>query len=74
MNAEEPAQNPRLNNRIVDDVNTDTTQPFADDRFDAIICRVSVESLLQPVTVVREPGRKLKPGAPVFAVRAVAAC
>ena len=73
MNTEELAQNPRLDSRIVHDVNADTALPFDDDRFDAIICRVSVESLLQPVTVVREPGRKLKPGAPVFAVRAVAA-
>lgn len=62
MNADELAQNPRLHSRVVHDVNTVSTLPFDENRFDVIICTVSVEYLLRPVDVCRELGRILKPG------------
>jgi len=48
---------------VVHNVNTETALPFEDNRFDAVICTVSVEYLLKPVEVCRELGRVLKPGA-----------
>ena len=63
MNADELAQNPRLEHRVVHDVNTGRALPFDDNRFDAVICTVSVEYLVKPVAVFRELGRVLKPGA-----------
>lgn len=63
MNADELAQNPRLHHRVVHDVNTAPVLPFEDNRFDAVICTVSVEYLVKPVAVFRELGRVLKPGA-----------
>ena len=62
MNADELAQNPRLHTRIQQDVNTVSTLPFDDNRFDVIICTVSVEYLVRPVDVCRELGRILTPG------------
>ncbi len=63
MNAEELAQNPRLDERIVHDLNAQPELPFPDNSFDAAICSVSIEYLIQPVAVLRELGRVLKPGA-----------
>ena len=63
MNAAELAQNPRLDSRVVHDVNAVPALPFDDNQFDAIICTVSVEYLVKPVDVFRELGRILKPGA-----------
>lgn len=63
MNAEELAQNPRLDERIIHDLNAQPELPFPDNRFDAAICSVSIEYLIQPVAVLRELGRVLKPGA-----------
>jgi SAM-dependent methyltransferase len=65
MNAEELAQNPRLAERIVQDLNTQAVLPFADRHFDAVICTVSVEYLVEPAAVFSELARVLKPGAPL---------
>ena len=62
MNAEELAQNPRLDERIVHDLNATPVLPFPDNRFDVAMCSVSIEYLVQPVAVLRELGRVLKPG------------
>jgi len=66
MNAEELAQNPQLGERILHDLNQDPRLPFPDRRFDAAVCSVSVEYLTQPVEVLRELGRVLRPGAPAI--------
>jgi hypothetical protein len=62
MNAEELERNPQLSERVTHDVNANTRLPFTDKLFDAVVCTVSVEYLVQPVTVFRELGRILKPG------------
>lgn len=64
MNAEELAANPLLAKRCVHDLNFEPRLPFADARFDAAVCTVSVEYLTQPIEVFREVARVLKPGAP----------
>jgi hypothetical protein len=64
MNAQELNENPRLQERVVQDLNKDARLPFADAGFDAAFCSVSVEYLVKPVEVFREVARVLKPGAP----------
>jgi SAM-dependent methyltransferase len=65
MNKEELEQNPRLNDYVVHDVNKLGTLPFDDTQFDACLCTVSVEYLVDPLTVFSELARVLKPGAPL---------
>jgi hypothetical protein len=65
MNAHELEQNPRLDQRVVHDVNQDPRLPFDDQSFDAVICTASVEYLVQPVEVFRELARVVRPGGPV---------
>lgn len=64
MNAAELAANPRLTDRIVQDLNTDPALPFADGSFDGAGLCVSVQYLQRPVEVFREVRRVLRPGAP----------
>jgi SAM-dependent methyltransferase len=64
LNAEELAQNPRLSTRVVHDVNAFPRLPFADRSFDAVVCTVSVEYLIEPVALFCEVARVLQPGAP----------
>jgi SAM-dependent methyltransferase len=66
MNNEELAENPRLDERVVHDLNAQPELPFPDNSFDVAICSVSIEYLVQPVAVLRELGRVLKPGAPAI--------
>lgn len=67
MNAAEMAANDRLTDCVIADLNSDRPLPFADARFDAAICTVSIDYLTDPVRVIREVGRVLRPGAP-FAI------
>ena len=60
------AFNAQLADRVIHDLNVETTPPFADRQFDAVICTASVEYLTNPVAVFREFGRILKPGAPAI--------
>ena len=62
LNGEELAANPRLGRRVIHDLNADPRLPFADGQFDAVVCTVSVEYLVQPGTVFSEAARVLRPG------------
>ncbi len=62
MNAAELAANPLLGERLVHDLNLDPRLPFADECFDAVVCTVSVEYLIQPFAVFAEVRRVLRPG------------
>jgi hypothetical protein len=62
MNAEELAANPRLDRRFVQNLNRDPTLPLADASLDAAMICVSVQYLQQPVAVLREIRRTLRPG------------
>jgi len=66
MNADELARNPRLSSKVIQDINLQTSLPFDDRQFDAVICSASVEYLTEPLAVFRELGRVLKPGAPAI--------
>jgi SAM-dependent methyltransferase len=65
MNAEELAANPRLTEWVVHDLNRDPHLPYGDAEFDGAGICVSVDYLTQPVAVLREAGRVLRPGAPL---------
>ena len=62
MNAAEMAANPRLAGHQVHDLNLQPQLPFADASFDAVICSLSVEYLVQPFEVFAEAARVLRPG------------
>lgn len=62
MNAEELAANPALNESVVHDLNVQPVLPFETGSFDAVICTVSVEYLVEPLAVFAEVARVLKPG------------
>jgi SAM-dependent methyltransferase len=63
MNAVELDENPRLTERVVQDLNRDATLPWPDATFDGAVVTVSVQYLTHPIDVFAEVGRVLKPGA-----------
>ncbi len=65
MNQEELAANPRLADRVVQDLNLNPRLPFEDREFDAAAMCVSVDYLTRPVEVFRECRRVLAPGGPL---------
>jgi SAM-dependent methyltransferase len=62
MNADELARNPRMDDYVVHDLNADTRLPFPAEAFDAVICSLSIEYLVEPFAVLAEVARVLKPG------------
>ncbi len=65
MNAAELRANPRLTSRAVQDLNQAPALEFADNEFDGAAICVSIDYLTQPVAVLRELARVLRPGAPL---------
>ena len=65
LNAEELAANPRLDRHWVQDLNADPHLPLDDDSLDGAAICVSVQYLQQPVIVLSDLRRVLRPGAPV---------
>jgi len=65
MNQVELDGNPRLHERIVQNLNRVPELPFADGEFDGAGICVSVQYLTRPVAVFRELGRVLRLGAPL---------
>jgi len=60
MNATELEANPILNSHVVHDLNKEPTLPFDDCEFNAVVCSLSIEYLLNPVAILRECSRILK--------------
>jgi SAM-dependent methyltransferase len=65
MNAAELAANPRLARWFVQNLNRDLVLALADKSFDAAMICVSIQYLQQPIAVLREVRRILRPGAPL---------
>jgi SAM-dependent methyltransferase len=65
MNERELAKNPRLDEFVVQNLNTNPRLPFGDAGFDGCGICVSIDYLTRPVEVLREVGRVLKVGSPV---------
>ncbi len=62
MNAEELAHNTQAASWVRHDLNRDPVLPFDADRFDAVVCCVSVDYLTRPLEVFDEVHRVLRPG------------
>jgi SAM-dependent methyltransferase len=62
LNAEEMAANPVLAEYRVHDLNRRPELPFGDGEFDAVICSLSVEYLVEPFAIFAEVARVLRPG------------
>jgi SAM-dependent methyltransferase len=67
MNRQELDANPRLSERVLQDLNLDAELPWPDAQFDVVICTASIEYLLDPAAVAAQVRRVLKPGG-VFVV------
>src|SRR6266436_5612103 len=65
MNAAELAANPRLDRWFLQNLNRDTRLPLADAGVDAAMICVSIQYLQQPIAVLRDVRRVLRPGAPL---------
>jgi hypothetical protein len=62
MNEEELAANPRYERRFVQDLNENPNLPLADETVDAAAICVSIQYLADPVAVLGEVRRVLRPG------------
>ena len=65
MNAAELAANKRLARWSVQNLNRDPSLPLADASVDAAMICVSVQYLAEPVALLREVARVLRPGGPI---------
>jgi hypothetical protein len=65
MNATELAANPRLSRWFTQNLNRDPRLPLPDSSLDAAMICVSVQYLQQPVAVLRDVVRVLRPGSPL---------
>jgi hypothetical protein len=65
MNATELAANPRLTRWFMQNLNRETRLPLADASIDAAMVCVSIQYLQQPMAVLREAARVLRPSAPL---------
>ena len=66
MNAAELAANPRLSRWFIQNLNRDASLPLGDASVDAAMICVSIQYLQQPVAVLRDVVRLLRPGAPLI--------
>jgi SAM-dependent methyltransferase len=66
MNEAELRRNERLDDYVVQNLNTDPRLPFGEAEFEGAGICVSIDYLTRPVEVLREVGRVLKVGAPLI--------
>ncbi len=62
MNEVELQANPLADEVVVQDLNVEPHLCFEDATFDAVVCCVSIDYLVQPIEVLRETRRVLRPG------------
>ena len=60
LNENELKRNPRLNRWVVQDLNQNSLLPFESESFDAVVCTVSVEYLVDPLAIFKEVARVLR--------------
>ena len=66
LNIPELVANPRLTEHFLQDLNTDPMLPLETASIDAALICVGVQYLQDPVAVLREVARVLRPGAPLI--------
>ncbi|QTA90794.1 methyltransferase domain-containing protein [Desulfonema magnum] len=62
LNREELENNPRLTEHVIHDLNENSSLPFGDETYDAVVCTVSVEYMTRPFEVFEEVARILRQG------------
>lgn len=62
LNEEELRHNRQATEILVQDLNSESRLPFAEAQFDAVVCTASVEYLTNPLAVMTEIRRVLRPG------------
>jgi SAM-dependent methyltransferase/FKBP-type peptidyl-prolyl cis-trans isomerase 2 len=62
LNEAELKRNAQLTGFLVHDLNIDPLLPMGADHYDVALCTVSIEYLVNPLTVFKEVARLLKPG------------
>jgi len=62
LNSEEMKANPQLKEFVVCDINKEPKLQFADNSFDCVVCDLSIEYLVKPLSVISEIKRVLKKG------------
>jgi len=62
LNRNELSRNEALSDWVYHDLNKNSSLPFPDNTFDAVLNVVSVDYMTRPVEIFREVGRILKPG------------
>jgi len=65
MNEEELKRNARADEYIAQDLNAQPALPYLNESFDVVTCALSLDYLTQPLQVMREVQRVLKPGGAV---------
>ncbi|WP_438952081.1 class I SAM-dependent methyltransferase [Porticoccus sp.] len=65
MNDREMTRNQQLDQWVVQNLNQEPSLPFIDGEFDAGLICVSIDYLTDPVSVLRDLGRALRPDAPL---------
>ena len=60
LNDVEMAENPRLDQAVLHDINADPSLPFDDGTFDAVVVTVSIQYMVRPLGVFRQVNRLLK--------------
>ena len=66
MNVFELKANDQLSDYQVKDLNIDYTLPYDNESFDIVTCVVSIDYLIQPIEVLKEVHRVLKPGGKII--------
>jgi SAM-dependent methyltransferase len=66
MNEKELQRNAQLTSYVVKDLNVEPKLPFPDDSFDAVLLQLSIDYLTQPIDVLKEAGRVLRPSGEVL--------
>jgi SAM-dependent methyltransferase len=65
LNSQELAENPFLDEFLVQNLNIEPHLPFADGEFDGAAICASVQYLTRPIELLRDVGRVLRPGSPL---------
>jgi SAM-dependent methyltransferase len=62
MNEKELSANPSLTSWNVQDLNENPHLPYTENAFSVVLCQLSIDYLTQPLEVLKEVGRVLRPG------------
>ena len=62
MNKDELEKNEALTEFLVKDLNKNQKLPYNNDNFDVVLCQLSIDYLTNPIAIMKEAGRVLRPG------------